>query len=59
MIAVNSLRRQRQRETLQRQLDLAHAHAELNGGIFMRNNRRMRNNNGNLLQRSSWREACG
>ena len=33
VIAKTSLYRQRDRETLQRQLDLAHEHAELNGKI--------------------------
>ena len=52
VMAVNYLRRERDRDTLQRQLDLAHAHADINGRKFMRKNHRMRNNNGTLMQQS-------
>ena len=34
VVAATSLCRQRERDTLQRQLDLAHAHAELHWGNF-------------------------
>ena len=59
VIAATYIRRQKDRETLQRQLDLVHAHADLNGKKFMRKNRRMRNKNGTLMQRSFWCKTRG
>ena len=59
VIAETYLHRKREKETLQRQLDLAHVHADLNGEMLMRNNCRMKNKNGNLLQQSSWHNARG
>ena len=44
VIAANYLHRKMERETLHHQLDLAHAHAELNRINFM-----MRSKNGTLL----------
>ena len=44
VIAATYLSRQKNRETLQRQLDLAHVHAELNGEKI-----RMKIRNGTLL----------